>query len=262
MRWSVVLLAVVMTAAFAVGAHAKKPSAPKTTKLVVALDLTGSSLQAGAVRGSQVVLAKGFEVELARAVASELGVSKVSFVNVSRDRLIRPGKKSWDLALGQLTPTGRGVDYSDPYLGKSHAVVVRRGLPKPTKLGTLKGLQVCAEERTASATVVVGRVRPNLPALLAPNTGAMLRRVQTGACDAAVLDVTELRAALVGHAGRLGPVAGRIETDVAYAIALEKRSPLTPKVNRALRRLRAGGTLARLRSEWLGGDPLRLPVLR
>jgi polar amino acid transport system substrate-binding protein len=261
-RTATFLLAVTVAAILAVAATANSRPAQRSTELVVALDLAGSRLQAGAVRGSQVVLAKGFEVELAKAIARDLGVKTVTFLNVPRERIVAPGKKSWSFALGQLSGPARGVDFSTPYLQKSHAVVVRRGLRTPTKLGALRGLQLCAEKRTSSATVVVGRVRPALPALLASDTAAMLRRVQTGACDAAVLETTELRAALAGRADRLGPVVGRIETDVAYSIALPNGSPLTQKVNRALKRLRADGTLARLRSDWLGGDPLRLRALR
>jgi ABC-type amino acid transport substrate-binding protein len=77
-----------------------------------------------------------------------------------------------------------------------------------------------------------------------------------------LLPATELQNALAGHRDRFGAIAGRIDTNVSYAIALERGSWLTAVIDRALRQLRADGTLARLRNSWLGGDPLRLRVLR
>jgi ABC-type amino acid transport substrate-binding protein len=74
--------------------------------------------------------------------------------------------------------------------------------------------------------------------------------------------VTELRVSLAGRRDRFGAIAGRIETKVSYAIALERGSWLTALVDRALLQMRADGTLARLRSSWLGADPLRLRALR
>jgi polar amino acid transport system substrate-binding protein len=262
MRRAIASLALIAALTVVTSAGAERPPTKRPGELVVALDLAGSSLQAGAVRGKEVVLAKGFEVDLARAVARRLGVARVTFVEVPRAQLVAPGRKTWDLGLAALHATGRGVDFSRPYLREAHAVVARRGLPRPRSLAMLRGLQLCAERRSESAVLVSRQVRPTLPPLLAGDAAALVRRIQTGACDAGLVPVTALASALAGRRDRLGPIVGRIDTDVAYAIALERRSPLTPLVNRALRSLQVDGTLARLRGSWLGGDPLRLPALR
>jgi ABC-type amino acid transport substrate-binding protein len=256
------LLAAVVVASLAPAAGAAREPAERLGALRIALDPVGSSLQAGAVRGGEIVVAKGFEVALARTIARRLGARSVTFVNVSRRQLVAPGRKSWDLALAELQPRGRSVDFSVPYLAESHVVLLRRGLPRPRSLAALRGLQLCAERRTPSAAIVSRVVRPSLPPLLATDTDEMLRRVQTGACDAGLLPATELQSALAGHRDRFGAIAGRIDTNVSYAIALERGSWLTAVIDRALRQLRADGTLARLRNSWLGGDPLRLRVLR
>ena len=90
----------------------------------------------------------------------------------------------------------------------------------------------------------------------------MLRRVQTGACDAAVAELSRLGPALDGRRDLFGGLAGRIETERAYAVALERRSPLLPSVDAAVRALRADGTLRRLTVAWLGIDVARLRILR
>jgi ABC-type amino acid transport substrate-binding protein len=97
--------------------------------------------------------------------------------------------------------------------------------------------------------------------LLLPDEDALARRLQTGLCDAALVDAARLAAFTAGRRDRLGLVAGRVETGVGYAIALARGSGLAPRVDVALRRLHADGTLARLRRSSFGVDPLRLPVL-
>ncbi len=113
------------------------------------------------------------------------------------------------------------------------------------------------------ADVAAARVRPAHKALVADDDVALLRLVQTGRCDAALREASQLGRALEGAPrSAYGVVAGRIETGAGFAIALQRNSPLTPSVDRALKRLRADGKLGRLAKVWLGLDPARLPVLR
>ncbi len=51
-------------------------------------------------------------------------------------------------------------------------------------------------------------------------------------------------------------------TNEKYAIALERGSPLRPRLDSAVRALAADGTLERLRKRWLGTDTASLPTLR
>ena len=87
-------------------------------ELTVALSLPAPALQVGAVRGSDVVLARGLEVDVARAVARRLGL-RLRLVQVGdARRLLRPGRRGWDAALAQLvaTPTRTRVSsFTTPY---------------------------------------------------------------------------------------------------------------------------------------------------
>jgi ABC-type amino acid transport substrate-binding protein len=255
------LLALLVAAAWVGTASA--PGATRPAPLVVALDLSGRPYQAGSVRGREVAYATGFEVEVARALARRLGAVAVRFVHVPRGRLLAPGPKGWRLALARLQPgASRALRFSVPYLDADQAVVLRRGLPRPRGLRDLRRLQLCAERGTRGAGVIATRIRPALPALVLPDSDALARRVQTGLCDASLVEAAALGSFLAGRRGRLGPVAGRVETGAGYAVALERGDPLRPRVDAALRALRASGTLARLRQGWLAADPERLPVLR
>lgn len=256
-------LAVALLALCAVAGSAAAVREATPMPLVVALDLGGRPYQSGSVRGGEVTFATGFEVELARALARRLGAGSVRFVHVPRARLLARGSKRWRLALARLQ---RGVSgslaFSVAYLAADQAVVLRRGLPRPARLGALRRLQLCAERGTPAARVIASAIRPSLRPLLLPDADALVRRVQTGLCDAGLVEASSLGRFVAGRRARLGAVAGRVETGVAYAVALERGDPLRARVDAALRALRADGTLARLRRASLGGDPERLRVLR
>jgi len=72
---ALVLLALLAPAASAVA------DAPTATPgvLVVGVDLPSPGFEVGAVKGSQVLIARGFEISLARAIAEKLGVPAVRF---------------------------------------------------------------------------------------------------------------------------------------------------------------------------------------
>lgn len=97
---------------------------------------------------------------------------------------------------------------------------------------------------------------------LLENTSKLSYELFTKRCDAIVFDAHALAVLSRQAPDRYGPLAGRIVTDEKYAIALEKGSPLRPRLNTALRALAADGTLERLRKRWLGTDTATLPTLR
>ena len=101
-------------------APAPAPATSRPGALVVALGLQSPLLQAGVVRGRDVILARGFEVELARTLARRLGGRVSRFVYVpSQARLLASSGGGWQLALGGIDPSRgarAGADLSVPYL--------------------------------------------------------------------------------------------------------------------------------------------------
>jgi ABC-type amino acid transport substrate-binding protein len=258
------LAAAVLSLVAALPALAARPTMERGDELVVAVSLPRPVFQVGAVRGSEVVFARGFEIEVARSVARRLGL-RPRFVQIADPRrLVAPGEKPWHIALAQLEPTPqrrRAVDFSTPYARADHVVLLARGVERPRSLPGLRHLQLCGERRSRAIDLIGSRIRPSLRPLAAPDVEGLLRRVQTGACEAAVADISRIGPALSGRSKRFGGIAGRIETG-AYAVALERGSALTPAVDGALRRLSANGSLRRLAKSWLGVDLARLRVLR
>jgi ABC-type amino acid transport substrate-binding protein len=260
-------LAVVVLGLAAPASAADAPSPPRPVGLVVALSLGDSGLQAGVVRGRDVVLARGLEVELARILARRLGGRVARFVDVRpAGRLLASGAPDWHLALASIEPSSTrrpAAVLSVPYLTTDLVVVLRRGLERPRRLADLRRRLVCVV-RGSNALPVVGRaIRPLRTPLVAPGRDRLGALLRSGACDAAAVRVSEAGRLLARQRGLVGSVAGRIETGDGLVIAVARGTGLAPAlVDRELRRMRADGTLGRLARTWLGLDPAALPRLR
>jgi ABC-type amino acid transport substrate-binding protein len=261
--------AVVVLAVTAGAAAANEPplgTAPPTA-LVVALGLRDPAISAGVVRGGEVVLARGFEVELAKLLARRLGGRVDRFVELrAAVRLLTGAPGGWQLALAGIEPSraARAVaDLSDPYLPTDAAVVLRRHLSRPRGLADLRTRVLCAVRRSDAARTIGTAVRPKTAPVLTADVDRLRELVRTGACDAALVPVIEAGRFVRGHGGELGPVAGRVASGEGFVVAVARGTGLdVASVDRALAQLRSDGTLGRLARSWLGLDPARLRVLR
>ena len=243
---------------------AAPPPAPRA--FVVALGLGDPALQAGVLRGREVTLARGFEVEFARILARRLGGRVDRFVHVaSPARALASGGADWQLAFAGIEPAPRmraGADLSTPYLTTDVVVVARRGLDRPQRVADLRATLVCAVRGSEGAQAAAS-LRPKRAPSLLPNADRLLTAVRTGACDAALVPAREAGRFVAGHRRVLGPVVGRIRHGAGVVVAVTRGSGIAVSdVDRELARLRRDGTLGRLARAWLGLDPATVPVLR
>jgi cystine transport system substrate-binding protein len=272
-RASLVIAACALVAA-PVAANAAESATPPSSpapsppaSLVVALGLRDPAMGAGVVRGGEVVLARGFEVELAKVLARRLGAPVNRFVELRPAvRLLAGGPAGWQLALAGIEPsrTARGgADLSDPYLTTDAAVVLRRHLPPPRGLVDLRRHVLCAIRGSDEARTIVATVRPRTAPVLATRADRLRELLRTGACDAALVPAIEAGRFVHGHGRELGRVTGRVPSGDGLVVAVARGTGLdVAAVDRALARLRSDGTLGRLARTWLGLDPARLRTLR
>jgi ABC-type amino acid transport substrate-binding protein len=251
-----------------VAVETPSPSTParRPTVLVVALAPGDPVLQAGVVRGREVLLARGFEVAVARAIADRLRIPQVRFVRApSTERLLLGDAPGWDLALAAVRPTRLAYDRGSvtrPYLATDTVVLLRRGTARPRTLDELRTRIVCAIRATEAARTATW-IRPAQRAIVAPGPARLVRLVQTGACDAALLDPTAATSVVEGHRAVLGPIAARVRWDGGLVALVHPDAPVpAAAVDRAIAALRANGTLGRLARFWLGFDPASLPIIR
>jgi polar amino acid transport system substrate-binding protein len=233
--------------------------------LTVGINMPSPGFQVGAVRGHAVVYARGFEIDLANALAARLGIPRVVFYQEGQfGRLIAPGQKPWDIALAEVTITperAAGLAFSIPYLAANQGVLFRLGLAgTPRTLAQLAQLRVCTQSSTTSATVVATKVDPVKPVRLFGNTTRLLDALRARRCDAVVYDAPIL-AALRAQVPRLyGPLA-LIKTQESYGVVLPPGSALLPLVDDALTAMIAQGTLTAIGRRWMSSDLTKLPVL-
>ncbi|MFN8222943.1 MAG: transporter substrate-binding domain-containing protein [Gaiellales bacterium] len=242
------------------------PSAPAAppSELVVGLGLSDPALVAGVVRGRELVLARGLEVEVARKLAERLRIRKVRFVAVRPSSRLLANHAQWDIALTAIASPRipSSVDVTMPYLATDQALVTRRGLERPGTRARLRTLQLCAVKRTSGAQAVaaVGATRT---ALRAPNRRRLVQLLQTGVCDVAAVDAVEAGRFVADNRAVLGSVSGRLLFGSGMVVVVSRDSavPVTA-VDRVVHRLRANGTLSKLARFWLGVDPAALPIVR
>lgn len=256
-------LALVVGAAPAVGAAPTKT--PGT--LTVALNMPSDGFQTGAVKGREVVAARGFEIDLANAIAAKLGVELRLVQEPRFDRLLSSAASApWDLALAQVSATDArraAVDFSVPYLRADQGVLLSvAATARPAAVADLAALRLCAQKGTTGADLIANTIRPTTPPLLPATTIVLTRALASGRCQAVVFDAPGLAHLRAQVPERYGPFAGVIRTGESYGAVFAKGNRLRGHVNRAIAALTRDGTLKTLRSRWIAPDPARLPVLR
>ena len=181
------------------------------------------------MRDGEVIIARGLEVDIARDLARRLGIPRVRFVYVKpASRLLVGTVRPWDLTIASIRPVSAAsltADLSDPYLGTDQAVVLRRGLPRLSTLGDLRRKITCAVRASDGARAIAGSVRPRVKPILALSEARLLELVQTGACDAALVDAETVGQFVAGRGGILGPVSAKVERGGGYVVAVTKGGP-------------------------------------
>jgi polar amino acid transport system substrate-binding protein len=263
-------LAALATLVVASAAYARQAAVPTKTpgKLVVGFGLPAPSFWNGQASGNTLKNPSGFEYSLALAVAKQLGVSSknVQLLNVPFGTMLLAGKKPFDFAMEETTITAQRakvISFSTPYFSANQGVLIAKGVKKPTTIAALKSLQTCAQASTTGLSWVQHKLRPaKKPLVYSASSSAAFDAVQSGACQALILDVPIIEAQNAKKPGAYGGVVGQINTHEGYGAVFQKNSPLIPYVNRAIRTLRANGTIGKLAKRWEGYDPDKVPFLK
>ncbi|MGQ0616021.1 MAG: transporter substrate-binding domain-containing protein [Acidimicrobiia bacterium] len=203
----------------------------------------------------------GFEYDLARAIATRLGVRTVRVVEAPVLALTSGQDCRCDLMLSQVAITAalaQRVDFTVPYLKADHGVLVRAG----TRVRTAE-----AARRLRWAFVLDDDVaRAAVGSFEVPLTPTPFLTVPAAvaALAAGDVDVVLVETPLAMAAADAGPglrVVGRVPTGVRYAAILPLGSPDTAVLNDAIAALEAEGTIGELAREYFMVEPTALMVL-
>ena len=203
--------------------------------------------------------AKGFESAVAYAVAGKLGYAPedVKWVRVPFNAAIAPGPKTFDANLNEFSITDerkQAVDFSSPYFNVTQAVVAVKSSPaaQVKTLDGLKGLKLGAQVGTTSYTAAKA-IDPNVAVF--NNNDDAKAALSNGQIDALVLDLptafqvqSELTDGVI-----VGQLPSGDEKAEQFGIVLDKGSPLTACVSKAVDELGNDGELFKLQKVWLTG---------
>src|SRR4029079_14928969 len=202
---------------------------------------------------------KGFESAVAYAVAGKLGydTKDVRWVRVPFNAAIAPGPKTFDANLNEFSITEErknAVDFSSPYFDVTQAVVTVKSSPaaQVKTLDGLKGIKLGAQVGTTSYTAAKA-IDPGVAVF--NNNDDAKAALTNGQIDALVLDLPPAFAvqAEVTDGVIVGQLPVGTERAEQFGIVLDRGSPLTACVSKAVDELGNDGELAKLQKEWLTG---------
>lgn len=257
----------VVAALVAVPAATARQSAPPTLesgKLIVAYGDPNPGFVNGTVRGSKFINPKGYEVDLAKAIAAKLGVTPI-WMYSPWTGLFAPGTKKFDVSFQEATITQqrkRTVDFTTSYLNANQGVLLSKQAPVPHSIADLKKLQTCAQTDTTGLDWINNALKPSKKPLVYPTTTALYQSAQLNRCQAVILDVPLVSLEAKSKPGAFGPVAGQIITHERYGAVLQKGSKLTSIVNATMKGLIKNGTVAKLQKKWFNIDFSKVPILK
>jgi polar amino acid transport system substrate-binding protein len=259
------LLAVAALVAVPTAAAGKAaPPTLQSGKLIVAFGDPAPGFASGTVRGNTVTNPRGYEVDLAKAIATKLGLTPV-WMYSPWNSLFAPGTKKFDISFQEATITSqrkRTVDFTTSYLNANQGVLISKQTTAPKSLAELKQLQTCAQTNTTGLDWIKTQLHPAKAPLSFPTTTAAYQAVQINRCQALILDVPLVSLQKKQKPSAYGPVAGQVVTHEQYGAVLQKGSKLLSTVNTTMKGLIKDGTVGKLQKKWFNLDFSKIPALK
>ena len=211
--------------------------------------------------GNNPANGKGFEDAVAYAVATELGYPRagVHWVRVTFNNAIAPGPKRFDYDLDEFSIDAQrrqAVDFSTPYYTVHEAIVGLSGTAatRVHTLAAVRKLQLGAQVGSTDYTTIVDQIRPTKSPRIYNSNSDAIEALEDRQIQGLVVDLPTAFEITSGEAkgsfiiGQLPSVRGHPEQ---FGIVLDKASPLTACVDKAVDGITASGLLAKLTTRWL-----------
>ena len=212
---------------------------------------------------------KGYESAVAFAVAKQLGYTdaQVKWVVASFNSVISNAPKKYDFDINQVSITpdrAKAVDFSSGYYDVSQVVIALKSskIHGVTTVAGLKDAKLGAQKGTTSLDAINNVIKPSKTPAEYPTNDIAVQALKNGQIDGLVVDLPTgfyITAAELDNSEIVGqlPPSG---TPEQFGLVLEKGSPLTSCVSKAVDALRSNGTLAQLQQQWLNNAGA--PVLK
>lgn len=196
----------------------------------------------------------GFDIELIRAVAKEMGATKVEFVDTEFKGLI-PGlqAKKFDLIVSAMYKTPereKTIAFSDTYYPGGLSIMVKKGDKSIKDIEDLKGKNVAVQLGTKSVTFLKEKY-PEVKQVGVEKNVEMFLELESGRVQAVV---TGKPAAKV-YAKEKGTteVLEKTLTNEEYVYGVRKKdADLQKALNQALKSLKDKGEYQKITKKWFG----------
>jgi len=195
----------------------------------------------------------GFEIDLANAIARELGV-RAEFINASFDGIFPALQNgSFDAVVSSVTITperSASMLFSDPYYDSGQLIAVRQGTQGITTPDELAGKKVGVQINTTAQIDL--EKRGGVQVAVYNTIDLALLDLKNGRIDAVVGDAPVLRF-MIRQSFRELQTVGRRFTDEKFGIAFAQSSEdLRRATNAALWRIQDSGEYDRIHEKWFG----------
>ncbi|WWU64346.1 transporter substrate-binding domain-containing protein [Clostridium baratii] len=189
----------------------------------------------------------GFDVELAKEIAKDLGV-KLTLKEMKFDALLGalPAGQI-DMIISGMNPDeerAKVIDFSDIYYTAQHGVLVnKKDLDKYKSVEDLKSARVGAQMGSTQADIVKEKIKAEKPTLLA-NVNNLILELKSGKIDALVTEKPVAEMAIKNNNElALSKIEFKDETG-GNAVAVKKdEKELVEQVNKTIKRLKDSGEL-------------------
>lgn len=192
----------------------------------------------------------GFEVDIAREIATQLGVQPKLAIRAWDTLIPELQKGSFDMAMNGIEDTpdrAAIVAFSDPYFVYSQQITVREGTRGVNSLTDLKGKTVATLSGTAAEDIL--RQTAGIKVVTHPEIIYSYRDLQSSRVDAVLLD-SPIAAAYGASNPKLKNV-GESFGEGKYVAAFRKEDQsLRAAVNAALENLKQSGKLKAIYTKW------------
>jgi polar amino acid transport system substrate-binding protein len=205
---------------------------------------------------------KGFESAVAYAIADKLGFDKseVKWKVVPFNASFKPGPKDFDFDVNQISISDqrkRAVDFSEPYYESPQAVIAQKKSPAAgaASLADLKDTQLGVQIGTTSLDAVQASIQPSKQPKVFDDSNATVTALKQNQVEAVVTDLPTalyLTAAEIPSATVVGQFSA--PGGDTWGALLEKDSPLTECVSKAISDLRDSGDLDQITEQWMGAE--------
>jgi polar amino acid transport system substrate-binding protein len=213
---------------------------------------------------------KGYESAVAYAIAKQLGFThaQVKWVVVPFEQLFKPGSKSYDFDVNQVSVTParkKSVSFSDSYYNTNQALVAIKGTPitKAKTLADLKKYKLGAQVGTTSYDYIVKNIKPDQQPAVYNNSNDVNSGLKSGGIDGIVVDLPTAFIIVGAEEVPNSVVVGSFPTKGGgdhFGAVFAKGNSLVSCVNQALATLKSNGTLAQLQKKWISNAGA--PVLK